>query len=310
MQMENKLEYTNDLFVRTNKKYKEEVSVARHSVWRDIKKELLSNKIAVICLVILCVIIIASFLAPLSPYDPNAIDVTHKLEGSSSAHWFGTDELGRDYFTRVLYGARVSLIVGVLAMVTSVFIGVTVGMISGYFGGSVDSICMRIVDIFCAIPWIIMVTVISMLFKRGLVSIIIVIGCFSWMEIARLVRAETMSAKNREYVQYAELIGVPKLKIIIQHVLPTIIPVIITAATGAIASAIMVESSMSFLGIGIQPPMASWGSLLQTAQTNLSKAPYMAFIPGLLIVFTICSFNKLGDLLRLYAEPRISQEGK
>ena len=167
---------------------------------------------------------------------------------------------------------------------------------------------MRILDIFCAIPWIIMVTVISMLFKRGLVSIIIVIGCFSWMEIARLVRAETMSAKNRDYVQYAELIGVSKFKIIVRHVLPTIFPVIITAATGAIASAIMVESSMSFLGIGIQAPMCSWGSLLQTAQRNLLKAPHMAFVPGILIILTICSFNKLGELLRIYAEPRVTQE--
>ena len=135
MQMENKLEYTDDLFVRTNKKYKEEVSVARHSVWRDIKKELLSNKIAVICLVILCVIIIASFLAPLSPYDPNVIDVTHKLEGPSSAHWFGTDDYGRDYFTRALYGGRVSLTVGFSAMIVTVILGTAIGVISGYVGG-------------------------------------------------------------------------------------------------------------------------------------------------------------------------------
>ena len=275
-----------------------------------MKRKFLSDKGMWFATAFLLLVIIASIAVDYTGLDPEAIDVTNMLGKPSAEHWFGTDELGRDYFTRVLYGARVSLIVGVLAMVTSVFIGVTVGMISGYFGGIVDSILMRIVDVFCAIPWIIMVTVISMLFKRGIVSIIIVIGCFSWMEIARLVRAETMSAKNRDYVQYAELVGVSKLKIIVQHVLPTIIPVIITAATGAIASAIMVESSMSFLGIGIQPPQCSWGSLLQTAQRNLAKAPYMAFIPGILIVLTICSFNKLGELLRVYAEPRVTQEDK
>ena len=275
-----------------------------------MKRKFLSDKGMWLAAAFLLLVVIASIAVDYTGLDPEAIDVTNMLGKPSSEHWFGTDELGRDYFTRVLYGARVSLIVGVLAMVTSVFIGVAVGMISGYFGGIVDSVLMRIVDIFCAIPWIIMVTVISMLFKRGIVSIIIVIGCFSWMEIARLVRAETMSAKNRDYVQYAELIGVSKLKIIVQHVLPTIIPVIITAATGAIASAIMVESSMSFLGIGIQPPQCSWGSLLQTAQRNLAKAPYMAFIPGILIVLTICSFNKLGELLRVYAEPRVTQEDK
>lgn len=275
-----------------------------------MKRKFLQDKGMWLATAFLLLVIIASIAMDYTGLDPEAIDVTNMLGKPSSEHWFGTDELGRDYFTRVLYGARVSLIVGVLAMVTSVFIGVAVGMISGYFGGLVDSILMRIVDIFCAIPWIIMVTVISMLFKRGIVSIIIVIGCFSWMEIARLVRAETMSAKNRDYVQYAELVGVSKLKIIIQHVLPTIIPVIITAATGAIASAIMVESSMSFLGIGIQPPQCSWGSLLQTAQRNLAKAPHMAFIPGILIVLTICSFNKLGELFRVYAEPRVTQEDK
>ena len=275
-----------------------------------MKRKFLSDKGMWLAVAFLLLVIIASIAVDYTGLDPEAINVKNMLGKPSSEHWFGTDELGRDYFTRVLYGARVSLIVGVLAMVTSVFIGVTVGMISGYFGGIVDSICMRVLDIFCAIPWIIMVTVISMLFKRGIVSIIIVIGCFSWMEIARLVRAETMSAKNRDYVQYAELIGVSKLKIITHHVLPTILPVIITAATGAIASAIMVESSMSFLGIGIQAPMCSWGSLLQTAQRNLLKAPHMAFVPGILIILTICSFNKLGELLRVYTEPRITQEEK
>ncbi len=273
-----------------------------------MKRKFLSDKGMWLAVAFLMLVIIASIAVDYTGIDPEAINVKNMLGKPTSENWFGTDELGRDYFTRVLYGARVSLIVGVLAMVTSVIIGVTVGMISGYFGGIVDSICMRAVDIFCAIPWIILVTVISMLFKRGIVSIIIVIGCFSWMEIARLVRAETMSAKNRDYVQYAELIGVSKLKIIVQHVLPTIFPVIITAATGAIASAIMVESSMSFLGIGIQAPQCSWGSLLQTAQRNLLKAPHMAFIPGILIILTICSFNKLGELLRIYAEPRITQE--
>ena len=275
-----------------------------------MKRKFLSDKGMWLALAFLLLVIVASIAVDYTGLDPEAINVKNMLAKPSSEHWFGTDELGRDYFTRVLYGARVSLIVGVLAMVTSVVIGVAVGMISGYFGGIVDSICMRVLDIFCAIPWIIMVTVISMLFKRGIVSIIIVIGCFSWMEIARLVRAETISAKNRDYVQYAELIGVPKFKIIVQHVLPTIFPVIITAATGAIASAIMVESSMSFLGIGVQAPQCSWGSLLQTAQRNLLKAPHMAFVPGVLIILTICSFNKLGELLRVYAEPRIVEEDK
>ncbi len=275
-----------------------------------VKRKFLRDKgiwLAVAFLVFLIVIAIGIKFTDL---DPNALDVTKMLAPPDEENLFGTDELGRDYLTRVIYGARISLLVGVLAMLASVFIGVTVGMIAGYFGGIVDSILMRIVDVFCAVPWIIMVTVVSLLFKRGLASIVIVIGCFGWMEIARLVRTETMTAKNREYVHYAELIGVPKWKIMVLHILPSIFPVIITAATGTIASAIMTESSMSFLGIGIQAPMSSWGTLLKTAQTTLSKAPHMAILPGVLIVCTICSFNKLGDLLRLMVEPKAMQEGK
>jgi len=275
-----------------------------------VKRRFLSDKGIWLAASFLLVVIVLSSIIELVGLDPETIDVTKMLQGPSAEHWFGTDELGRDYLARVLVGARVSLIVGILAMVTSVIIGVSIGLLSGYVGGLVDSICMRIVDVFSAIPWIIMVTVVSVLFKKGILSIIIVIGCFSWMEIARLVRTETLSAKNKEYVQYAKLLGVAPMKIILKHVFPTIAPVIIIAATTAIANAIMVESSMSFLGIGIQPPDTSWGSLLQTAQTNLSKAPHMAFIPGLLIVLTIVSFNKLGDLLRIYVEPRVTQEEK
>lgn len=276
--------------------------------FENVKRIFCNDRAAQLSLLFLVLVIVSSVVVALLPIDPNAIDIGNMLQKPSAEHLFGTDELGRDYFIRVLNGAKISLIVGVLAMATSVVIGVTLGIISGYFGGLVDSIIMRTVDVFCSVPWIIMVTVVSLIFKKGLFSIILVIGLFSWMEIARLVRSETMSTKNREYVQYAELIGVPKWTIMTKHILPSIYPLIITSATSAIANAIMVESAMSFLGIGIQAPMASWGSLLQTAQTNLAKAPYMAFIPGILIVLTICSFNKLGDLLRIYVEPRISQE--
>ena len=232
--------------------------------------------------------------------------MTSKLAPPSGAHWFGTDEMGRDYFARVLYGGRVSLLVGILAMLTSVIIGVVVGTTAGYFGGVIDNILMRIVDIFTAIPWIIMVTVVSLLFKKGLASIIIVIGIFSWMEIARLVRSEVLSLKEREYVQYARFIGRPSFFIMVKHILPAVAPTIITAATASIASAIMMESSLSFLGLGVQQPMSSWGSLLQSAQQYLQNAPYMAVLPGILIILTVYSFNKLGDVLRVAVEPRVA----
>lgn len=274
--------------------------------WENVKYEFKHNKQAMFASVYLVVIILVSIFVVFSGVDPDAIDVANKFQAPSGAHWFGTDELGRDYLIRVLYGGRVSLVVGVLAMVTSIVIGVTVGLISGYFGGIVDNILMRVVDVFCAIPWIIMVTIISMLFKRGIISIIIVIGLFSWMSIARLVRSEVLSAKEREYVQYARFIGVPASTVIVKQVLPAVFPTIITAATAEIASAIMMESSLSFLGLGVAAPMSSWGSLLESSQQYLQKAPYMAILPGILIILTVFSFNKLGDVLRVYVEPKIT----
>lgn len=254
---------------------------------------------------LIAVILISIFVVFVPGLDPDGIDVANKLQGPSMAHWFGTDNMGRDYFARVLYGGRVSLVVGVLAMLTCIVLGVFVGTVAGYFGGVVDSLLMRIVDVFQSIPWIVMVTVVSIFFKKGLFSIIFVIGIFSWMPIARLVRSEVLSSKEREYVQYAKFIGVSSMTVMLKHVLPSVFPTIITAATAAIASAIMTESSLSFLGLGIQQPMSSWGSLLQQAQQYLQMAPYMAVLPGVLIILTVYSFNKLGDVLRVFVEPRV-----
>lgn len=278
-------------------------------VWHQFRR----NKGAMVgSAIVLIIVFVALFADVFLDYDTQVVgqNVAERLQWPSARHWFGTDELGRDYFIRVLYGGRVSLVVGVLAMLTSIVIGVTVGMVAGYFGGIVDNILMRIVDVFSSIPWIIMVTVVGLLFKKGLVSIIIVIGLFSWMEIARLVRSEVLSAKEREYVQYADFIGIPSGKVIMSHVFPTVFPTIITAATAQIASAIMVESSLSFLGLGVAAPMSSWGSLLQSSQQYLQKAPYMAVLPGILIILTVYSFNKLGDVLRVFVEPRITAGDK
>ena len=192
-------------------------------------------------------------------------------------------------------------------MIISTSIGVAIGTISGYFGGWVDNFIMRSVDVISSIPWMILVTVISIFLKPGLQAIIIVIGLFSWMETARLVRAETLSIKQREYVLYANSIGEASWRIIARHIIPSVFPTIIIAATSSIAGAIMTESALSFLGFGIQPPTASWGNLLQNAQSNLQSSPYMAILPGILIVLTIYSFNKVGNVLRVYLEPKIAE---
>ena len=261
------------------------------------------DKSAVLALSFLILVLLVSITVQWIPIDPDKLDVLHSLAAPSLQHPFGTDDVGRDYFIRVLYGGRVSLLIGFLAMGMSMNIGVALGLISGYFGGIIDAVLMRLVDVISSIPWIIMVMVIGMLFGRGFLSLVLVIGLLSWMEIARLIRSEVLSLKGREYVQYARFLGVPAWKILLSHIFPSILPTTITAATASVASSIMVESALSFLGRGISAPMSSWGSLLQNAQKFLQKAPYMAVLPGILIILTVLSFNKLGEVFRKSLEP-------
>lgn len=271
---------------------------------KNVMQELRGNRSALLSVSFLIFIILVSIFAFLMPVDPDATNTSSMLQAPSLNHLFGTDELGRDYLARTIYGGRVSMIVGVLAMLISTGIGVGFGTVSGYFGEGIDNLLMRFVDVISSIPWMILVTVVSIFLKPGLQAIIIVIGLFSWMETARLVRAETLSIKEREYVLYAISMGQTSREIIIKHIIPGIFPTIIIASTTSIANAIMTESSLSFLGLGIQQPMSSWGNLLQNAQTNLQNAPYMAVLPGILIILTIYSFNKLGNVLRVFLEPR------
>lgn len=244
-------------------------------------------------------VFLLSLLAPLLPFDPTLTDVSIISQAPSWSHFFGTDEVGRDYFIRVIYGGRISLLVGVLAMVTAISIGTVVGVVAGFFGGWVDSLLMRIVDILSAIPWLVLVIVLSVFLKPGLMTVVIVIGGFSWMSIARLLRGETLAAKERKYVEYGVFIGEKNWRIMFRHILPQILPTLLVAATTSISSAIMTESALSFLGLGIQQPMASWGSLLQNAQSTLQRAPHMAVLPGLFVALTVFSFNRLGDFLRV-----------
>ena len=266
--------------------------------FKQLKEELFSSPLYLFSVLFLLLLVALSLLAPVLPLDPNTTNVSQMNQPPSLDHLFGTDNVGRDYFARVLYGGRISLLVGVLAMLASVLIGSLVGIVAGYFGGLMDSILMRTVDVLSSIPWLVLVIVFSVFLKPGLTTIIIVIGGFSWMRISRLIRAETLSAKTHDYVSYARFIGVKPWTIIRRHILPSILPTLIVAASSSISSAIMTESALSFLGIGIQQPLASWGSLLQNAQSTLQSAPYMAILPGLFILLTIYSFNNVGDLIR------------
>ena len=247
---------------------------------------------------------IMAIFAFLSPYDPNKMAIVDRFKPSSFEHLFGTDDYGRDYFTRSLYGARVSLAVGFLSMIVAVVVGTTVGTISGYFGGIIDNLLMRFVELLMSIPSFFLMLLLNAYMKPGITTLVFIIGLLTWMDIARIVRAETLSIKEREFVQYAKVSGQSSFKIIIHHIIPTIASTIIIAATLNIATAILMESSLSFLGLGVQQPNSSWGSMLNNAQGFIGDAWHLTLFPGFLILFTVLSFNVLGDALRNALDPK------
>nr|WP_246438663.1 ABC transporter permease [Listeria portnoyi] len=265
---------------------------------------LLSEKRGLISIGILVLLALACGLAFLSPYDPNALSIQDKLLPPSSSHWFGTDDHGRDYFTRVLYGGRVSLTVGFLAMLIALVVGTVAGTISGFFGGIVDSLLMRFLDIFMSIPSFFLLMILNAYLKPGIGNIILIIGLLSWMDVARIVRAETLSLKEREFILYSKSSGASVWHIIVRHIIPNAMPSIVVAASLNIAAAILTESALSFLGLGVQQPNSSWGSMLNNAQGYIGDATYLALFPGALILLTILSFNVLGDVFRKGLEPR------
>ncbi|MDR2619923.1 MAG: ABC transporter permease [Propionibacteriaceae bacterium] len=252
--------------------------------------------------VLLLVIVGFALSAPLWGIDPDALDLDSMSQPPSAAHWFGTDGLGRDYFIRVLYGGRVSLAVGLLATLTGTGIGVVVGLSAGFAPSWLDGLLMRIVDFFNSLPWLLMVMVVSLLLKPGIFTIVICVGGFSWMGTARLVRAETLSIRERTYVRYAVYIGQKSFRTALWHVLPDCLPTILVAASAAVSGAMMSEATLSFLGRGIQPPQASWGQLLQIAQGSLQQLPHLAIIPGALIMATVYCLNVLTNVTRKATE--------
>ena len=272
---------------------------------KAMKKMFFSNKMAVVCSALILLIVLGASRAPLSPYDPDASSVAEKMQGISSAHILGTDDIGRDTFTRTLYGGRVSLMVGFASMCVAVIIGTLIGTISGYMGGIVDTILMRIVDIFMSVPSLLFIIVVYAFMPRNLVTLVGMLAFFSWTKVARVVRAQTLTLKERDFVIAAKALGVKQSTIIRKHIIPNLMPQIIVAASLSIASAILDESALSFLGYGVQLPMASWGSMLQTAQKFILHNPVMAVAPGMMILVTVLCFNVLGDMLQQILDPKL-----
>lgn len=277
------------------------------STFSTIVSVLKENKLAMICVFILGLIFIASVFAFLSPHDPDVVNVGAKLQGMSSEHLLGTDDLGRDLFTRALYGGRVSLLVGFSSMIISVIIGTFVGTMSGYMGGMVDTILMRIVDIFLSVPSLLLIIVFYSFVQPNMLTLIMMLSMFSWTNVARIVRAETLSIKERDYVLAAKSLGVSDFVIIIRHIIPNLASQIIVAASLSIANAILDESALSFLGYGVQLPQSSWGSMLQTAQKYILYDPLLAIVPGILILLTVLCFNILGDMLQHALDPKLNK---
>jgi len=249
---------------------------------------------------------LAALLAPwIAPYDPNAINVDALLLTPSLAHPLGTDALGRDVFSRILFGGRVSLWVGFVAVGISTGIGLALGLISGYFGRITDEIIMRLVDVMLCFPSFFLILAVIAFLEPSLTNIMAVIGLTSWMGVARLVRAETLSLRGRDFVLAAKVAGAGPGRIIVRHILPNALAPVLVSATLGVAGAILVESSLSFLGLGVQPPDASWGNMLMDGKEVLEVAPWLSVYPGLAILFTVLGYNLLGESLRDILDPRL-----
>ena len=269
-------------------------------------RRITNHNLALVGLLILVPMFICAVAAPIiSPHDPVEPDLKNILDSPSWSHPFGTDTLGRDVFSRVIYGSRISLLVGFVSVGIATLIGIMVGALSGYSGGIVDELIMRFVDLMMCFPTFFLILAVIALLEPSIWNIMIVIGLTNWMGIARLVRAEIMSIKNKEYVLAAKAMGFPNRRIIFGHVLPNSLSPVYVVATLGIGGAILTESALSFLGIGVQPPTPSWGNILTQAKDNIEVAWWLSLYPGLAIFLTVMGYNLLGEGLRDIFDPRL-----
>jgi peptide/nickel transport system permease protein len=243
--------------------------------------------------------LILCFLAPIFTHlDPNALDLDNIMAPPGLRHILGTDELGRDIFSRLLYGGRISLTVGCIAVVIAILLGTVIGAVAGFFGGRPDFLIMRFVDFVLALPIIFLILAIQVLLKPNIINVMIVIGFSSWMGVARLVRAEFLKIKNFTYIKAARAYGLTRRNIIFRKILPNALGPLVVAATLGMAGAVITESILSYLGLGVQPPFASWGNMLQNSQEYMLDAPWLVFAPGTCIFLTVLSLNFVGEGLR------------
>ena len=274
------------------------------NLWEALRK----NKLMLAGSGLVLLLLFVSLLAPwLAPYDPGQIDLTNVLASPSFKHLFGTDQLGRDVLSRMIWGARISLKVGFVATGVAIIIGTILGAVAGYYGGWVDSVIMRFVDIMLCFPAFFLILAVIAFLEPSIWNIMIIIGLTGWMGVTRLVRADFISLRERDFVKAARAIGAGDLRIIFLHILPNAMASILVAATLGIAGAILTESALSFLGIGVQPPTPSWGNILTAGKDNIDIAWWLSFYPGLAILITVVGYNLLGEGIRDLLDPRLKK---
>lgn len=276
-------------------------------MWRFYGQRFLSNRLALAGGVVLLLIALAAGGASLLSRDePNQQHLTERLHPPSSTHFLGTDDLGRDVFSRLLHGGRVSLQVGILAVAIAVTLGTLVGLVAGYFGGVVDAVLMRVVDIVLCFPTLFLILMVIAFLEPSLWNVMAVIGFTSWPGLARLVRGETLSLRERDFLLAARGLGLSAPRILLVHLLPNLVAPILVSATLGVGGAILTESALSFLGLGVQPPMSSWGNILTSGKDYMHVAWWLSVFPGLAILLTVLSLNLLGEGLRDVFDPRES----
>lgn len=282
------------------------VKLKKQSEFVRVFKELSKNQTAMLGLIILLIEVILAILAPvIAPYDYMEMDIVAAQQGPSLAHWFGTDELGRDIFSRVLYGARYSISMGVLAVLISTTIGMTIGSIAGYFGGQVDNIIMRLLDIIQSLPAMLLSIVLSAVLGPGYFNTILALSVNGMPASARMLRAQMMKVRGNEYIEAAQSINCSKFRIILRHMIPNSFSPNIVQATMAIAHMIVMAASLSFIGLGVQPPTPEWGAMLTGARQFIRQCPHMVIFPGLAIAVTVLAVNLMGDGLRDALDPKL-----
>lgn len=266
------------------------------------------NKLAVFSAFVIVLLVFGAIFAPfLTRYDFSDMDLMHRLSPPSGEHLLGTDEAGRDILTRLLYGSRVSLMTGVVPTILSMLLGAVMGVVSGYYGGWIDAVIMRVVDITLAFPSMLLAMVIMYMLGDGLFNIFLTLALVNWAGVARIIRAQALQLKKTEYVEAARVIGVKRRSIIFRHLLPNCMPTLIVLFTLNVPSAILTESSLSFLGLGIQPPSASWGLMVNSGRQYLYNAPWLSLVPSAAILLAVMSFNFLGDGLRDVLDPHLKK---